>query len=87
VPKREYVPGEVLVRFKEGTSELQKLSAHALVNSQSVKRFESVSHLEKVRLPEGASVQEAVSKYRAHPDVLYAEPKLHRARDSESDDS
>ena len=74
VPKREYVPGEVLVRFRAGTSEQQKLSVHALVDAQLVKRFESVSHLEKVRLPEGASVQEAVSKYRAYPDVLYAEP-------------
>src|SRR6266403_2156578 len=74
VPKREYVPGEVLVRFRAGTSEQQKLSVHALVDSQLGKRFESVSHLVKVSLPEAASVQEAVSKYRAYPDVLYAEP-------------
>jgi len=47
---------------------------HALVDAQLVKRFESVSHLEKVRSARGASVQEAVSKYRAYPDVLYAEP-------------
>ncbi len=74
LPKREFVPGEILVRFKPGTTDLQKLKAHALVNAQVLKRFDSVSHLERVRLPDGARVDEAVTNYRAQADVLYAEP-------------
>src|SRR5256886_6381415 len=74
LPKREFVPGEILVRFKPGTTDLQKLKVHALVNAQVMKRFDSVSHLERVRLSDGARVDEAVTNYRAQADVLYAEP-------------
>ena len=74
LPKNSYVPGEVLVRFRAGTSEHQKLNVHAFVNAQVVNRFDSVPHLERVRLPEGTGVEEAVAKYRASSDVLYAEP-------------
>jgi len=44
------------------------------VDAQLVKRFESVSHLEKVRLPEGASVKRRCRNNAPYPDVLYAEP-------------
>ena len=71
LPKREFVPGEILVRFKPGTTDLQKLKVHALVNAQVLKRFDSVSHLERVRLPDGARVDEAVTNYRAQAAVLY----------------
>lgn len=73
-PKPEYVPGEILVRFLPGTSEQQKSNVHALANAQMVKRFDSVSELEKVILPGGTSVAEAIVQYRTRPEVLYAEP-------------
>jgi subtilisin family serine protease len=74
VPKREFVPDELLVRFRSGTSELQKSTAHAFVNARLAKRFDSVSQLEKVILSAGTSVPEAIAQYRARPEVLYAEP-------------
>jgi hypothetical protein len=73
-PKNSYVPGEVLVRFRHGTLEQVKASIHAKANAQVVKHFESVSDLQKVRLPSGTSVESAVAEYRASPSVQYAEP-------------
>src|SRR5579859_7256753 len=73
-PKHEYKAGEILVRFRGGTSEQSKLQAHALVSGRVSMRFASVENLEKVQLPAGDNVEAALAQYRATPSVLYAEP-------------
>src|SRR5215813_5328016 len=73
-PKHEYKSGEILVRFRGGTSEQSKLQAHSLISGRVSKRFSSVENLEKVELPSGINVDEALALYRAMPSVLYAEP-------------
>src|SRR5579859_795388 len=55
-PKHEYKAGEILVRFRGGTSEQSKLQAHALVSGRVSMRFASVENLEKVQLPAGDNV-------------------------------
>jgi len=72
--KPSYVAGEVLVRFRAGVSDELKLKAHASVNARVLKAFRSVSQLEKVRLPEGLPITEAIAAYKSNPEVLYAEP-------------
>ena len=72
--KPSYVAGEVLVRFRAGVSDELKLKAHASVNARVLKAFRSVSQLEKVRLPEGLAITEAIAAYKSNPEVLYAEP-------------
>lgn len=39
-----------------------------------LKRFETVSGIENVRLPSGTTVEAAHAQYRALPNVEYAEP-------------
>ena len=69
-----YAPDEIFVRFKEGVSPYQGLSAHAGIGAVVVERFRTVENLELVKLPPGMDVKEALEFYQQHPDVLYAEP-------------
>jgi subtilisin family serine protease len=70
----KYVAGEVLVRFRAGTSEQNRLIAHSTVRAQTAVRLDAVDRLERVRLPQDMSVEEGIDQYRRNPDVLYAEP-------------
>jgi subtilisin family serine protease len=68
-----YVPGEVLVRFKDRVSPNMRARAHQRVPSRTVKRMRSL-HMELVQLHDDESVDVAVARYRALPEVLYAQP-------------
>ena len=69
-----FVDGELLVRFKHGSSRSGRTAAHAWTGAKITRAFKVVDDLELVRLPSGVSVREALALYRRHPDVLYAEP-------------
>ena len=71
----KFRPGEVLVRFKPGTS----VSAMAAANkaagaASSAKLGRSVSGLYKVTLKRGVSVERALARYRKQASVRYAQP-------------
>jgi len=70
----KYVPGELLVRFKPGTSREAMLSSHAKVGGMIEREFKSVERLHLVKLPSGATLKRALREYRHDPNVLYAEP-------------
>ena len=70
----DYVPDEVLVRFKPGTTGAAMAAAHAAVGASVVKAFSLVDNLRLVKLAPGVDVKRALQHYRQHPDVLYAEP-------------
>src|SRR5262245_43673054 len=72
--KPAFAEDEVLVRFQEGVSEQGKANAHARVGGKPVKEFKIVKGLQRIKLPVGMSVEEAVKLYRQNPNVLYAEP-------------
>jgi uncharacterized protein (TIGR03437 family) len=72
VPK--YVPDELLVRFRPGIEKSQMVSTHATMGAEVITEYRSVKNLQRVRLPFGMHVEEAVLTYQRHPDVLYAEP-------------
>ncbi len=69
-----YVPDEILVRFKDTASQSVRAAAHGRLKGASVKRFRSPAGLERVKLPRGVSLDQALRFYRADRDVLYAEP-------------
>lgn len=69
-----HVPGELLVRFQQGTSSLGMASAHAGVQSTAVREFQIVEGLQLVRFPTWMTIDEAIARYLNHLDVLYAEP-------------
>src|SRR5439155_25578723 len=61
-----YHPSRVLVRFRGAPA--------FLAGSGAARGFAGDQNLFLVANPPGLSVAEAVSRYRAHPAVLYAEP-------------
>jgi len=83
----EYVPGELLVRFRFGTIEASKRSAHTLVGGTKARSFSLVPGLELVKLPPGRSVADAVRDYGRFATVEYAQPNyVKRATSTIPDD-
>lgn len=69
---QQYVPGDVLVKFKSTTSSQVKANTvSALGNSVHANLYKGLSHL---KLSAGQSVESAVAAYNANPNVEYAQP-------------
>lgn len=65
-----YVPGEVLVKFRDGAGARR---AHGRLGARVVHRVAPLG-LERVELPPGLSVEAALASYGNDPAVEYAEP-------------
>jgi subtilisin family serine protease len=74
-PKAEYVPGEVLVKFRGGANVVAMERAHEKIGSIRKKDFKRI-RVHEVKLPAGVSVEDAVALYQKDPDVEYAEPNF-----------
>lgn len=70
----EYVKDELLVRFKQETPRSVINQVNAAIGAQVLQEFQIVPNLQRVKLPASLSVPEAIARYKAHPNVLYAEP-------------
>lgn len=70
----KYQPDKILVRFRPGVSRRAMEAAHAAMRSQVLSEPAAVDRLQIVQLATGMTVEQAVSQYRADPNVLYAEP-------------
>jgi len=70
---KSHVPGQLLVKFKVGTSSLSVQSAHHQVNSTSMHAFRVVDGLKLVAIPPGLSLEEAIAIYEDNPNVEYVE--------------
>jgi subtilisin family serine protease len=73
VKRMLYVPGEVIVQFKERVSHAGRQRAHGITPSGTIKRI-SVYQADLVKLKAGDNVEEAVARYTALPEVDYAQP-------------
>src|SRR5210317_434134 len=69
----EYVPGEVLVKFKDGTTSRDTANLHVVLNATKKKEFPGMK-LHHLKLSRQVSVEEAIRKYEQDPNVEYAEP-------------
>ncbi len=73
IPKADYVPGELLVKYKPqfraATSSFYKNNW----NISTLRTFKSIG-CQQVKLPQGMTVEQALDMYRNDPDVEYAEP-------------
>ncbi|MBX3301176.1 MAG: S8 family serine peptidase [Nitrospira sp.] len=70
-----YVPGEVLVKFKDEVSRSGIASLSADVGAKEVKTLSlNATVIHQYKLDGALSVDEAVLKYRSNPAVEYAEP-------------
>lgn len=73
----EYVPGELLVKFRSGVSRHLARATHRSFGSRPIKRFRRIN-VDHIKIPEGWSVEEAVAIYMLDPDVEYVEPNYIR---------
>lgn len=73
----EYVPGELLVKFKSGANVAQKSSLAGVRMRAEVRRFEH-SGVERWKLPEGVDMATAMAELRASPEVEFVEPNYRR---------
>jgi subtilisin family serine protease len=71
----QYVKGEVLIKFKRGAETQQMMLAHSALNASVVKDY-SLTGWQRVRLPEGMGVEEALSHYRKLSFVAEAQPNF-----------
>ena len=71
-PALSYVPGEVIVKYKENVDAYKKNIDRFRVFGQLKKAFKR--NLDVVTLGKNISVVEAIDIYKQDPDVLYAEP-------------
>jgi subtilisin family serine protease len=90
IKKADYVPGEVIVKFRKGTSEAR---AGLLIKNTGHRGFknlysgkENKKLLKKIKFDNKQSVEDAVAIYKSLPDVEYAEPNyIYRARMTAND--
>ena len=73
--KASYVPGEVIVKYKEGTSKAE-ISAMHKKESATVTSLNKEMGFEVVKV-KGKSVNRAVQSYKNNPNVEYAEPNYY----------
>lgn len=73
--RREYMPGEVLVKFKSGARKAATMRAS--VGAHTMKRYGAVG-IEHWRLPAGQSVQATIDELMSSGQVEFAEPNYLR---------
>ncbi len=69
----EFVPGEVLIRFKERATQAEMKALHSNLRAQEIWRIERIG-VRRIKLPSDISVKEAVAHYKIETKVKYAEP-------------
>jgi len=72
----EYVPDEILVKFKNGTSDIKSSQIMNKFGFSEAKAISNVKNglLKKIKLNDGMSVEKAIAQYKSEKDVEYAEP-------------
>jgi subtilisin family serine protease len=92
---QEFVPGEILVRFRSDTAAASETTALAVRSiggramPLTLERLEGAEQLEGLRLAHVATedTMEAIAALKARADVLYAEPNYIRHHDAAPDDT
>ena len=69
----QYIPGEVLVKFKQGVDDSKKKRTHDKMGAEVLSEIRQIG-VHKVKSKQGKSTEELVQQYKNDPDVLYAEP-------------
>ena len=69
----QYVPGEILVKFKKSASKADIAQLNTSMESKSIKTFPSIG-VRHIKLKAWETVADAIEKYSSDPSVEYAEP-------------
>ncbi|MEQ1921901.1 MAG: S8 family serine peptidase [Pyrinomonadaceae bacterium] len=74
--KLPYVPGELLVKFKDGAESNFARSVNSIMGTTAVETLGD-NNWQRVKLPEGMSVESAISGYELLSGVEYAQPNFY----------
>lgn len=74
----KYKKGELLVKFKPGINGAIKAKVHADLGSKVLEEFNFL-RIHHVRIKDGVGIETAIKKYKANPNIEYAEPNYLRA--------
>jgi hypothetical protein len=83
-----FADDEIIVRFRPGVSRDRTLKIHSARKARVIRSYQKLERLQRVKLPKGLSVKDALDEYRRDPNVLYAEPNYyieHKAVPSDPD--
>ncbi len=69
----QYIPGEVLVKFKQGIDDSKKRNIHDKMDAEVLSEIRQIG-VHKVKSKHGLSTEELINQYKNDPDVLFAEP-------------
>ncbi|MEY4900224.1 MAG: hypothetical protein RI895_646 [Actinomycetota bacterium] len=74
--KEPHASNQVIVAYRQDTSEASKRNAEKLINGSKSKDLMSAGQkkIELLQIGKGLSVESAISKLKSDPNVLYAEP-------------
>lgn len=70
----DVVKGEILVVFKDGVSVSKKETLHRSIGVQKISDDTDGRIFQKIKIPEGKTIESVIQKYKADPDVRFAEP-------------
>src|SRR3989338_3619363 len=73
LPQPLAVPGEILVKFKEGMEPMEMATVYHLTGSQVIKQYPLIPGLHLIKA-QGVDIQEMLSSFNQHPFIEYAEP-------------
>ncbi|MCK5506343.1 MAG: S8 family serine peptidase, partial [Thermodesulfovibrionia bacterium] len=82
----DYVPGEIIVKFRQNTDAFSVRALHADAESIMKRGFKKI-RVHHMKLSGKLTVEEAVQFYERHPDVEYAEPNFIVAINAIPDDT
>lgn len=86
VMPRQYVEGEVLIKYKAHTSRAAQDLHSTQFGARTLREFRSIN-LHHLRLPSGVSVEEGMEMFDRNPDVEYVEPNYIRRATATPDDT
>lgn len=70
-----FVEGEIIVKFKEGVKKSQTEFLHRTMGVSVIRSLRLKEYLiERIKLPQGMTVEDAIRTYENLPEVEYAEP-------------
>ena len=73
---RPHVPGELLVKFKDGTASEAARVTHSLTGASVLEEFPTIGW-QRIKLPKGLNIERAITKYSRMDGVEYAQPNFY----------
>lgn len=73
---RTHVPGELLVKFKDGTASEAARTSHILTGASIIEEFPTIGW-QHIKLPAGLSAERAITKYSRMAGVEHAQPNYY----------